>query len=150
MDFRQLQIFTREIIFRSRLAIPIDKEEFDWFNQGVTPELIQKTLAKTNDWRKYPGQKITPDEIENAVCNEYAITHDDMKVRSRKRDFVEPRQVAMYLLKNHSKLKPGQIADRFDGFNRCTVLHAANTIAMLRSNNKAISEKVRKIERKLL
>lgn len=67
------------------------------FNREVTLELAEQVLARSVRMVK---KQITIDSIKDAVCNYYNIKPEKLVMRSRKREIVVARQVAMYLSKN--------------------------------------------------
>ena len=54
-----------------------------------------------------------------------------MKAKSRKRELVHPRQVAMYLAKEKTDLSLKSIGYHFGGRDHSTVIHAVQTISDL-------------------
>jgi chromosomal replication initiator protein len=150
MDFSELIKYTREIIFRSRLAIPVDEEEFVWFNQGINPELIKLTLSKTKEWRVLPESKTTADEILNVVCNEYGITTAELHTRTRIREIVEARQMAVYLMKNYTKLSLRQIGEKVGGFDHATVVYGYSAIENFSKTDRKFAERLSGVQNLLI
>lgn len=68
-------------------------------------------------------------DIQRAVCEHYRISRDDMLSPSRFKMLVEPRQVGMYLAREHTRLSFNQIAARFNRADHTTVHHAHRKIA---------------------
>ena len=69
------------------------------------------------------GHTVTPASILLAVARYYGISADDLKGRSRQKQIVVPRQIAMYLLREDAHLSTpdvGRLLDR----DHTTVLHA--------------------------
>ena len=67
-------------------------------------------------------------EIQQAVCNVYNMTLDDMLRRRNHRSLSEPRQLAMYLAVRVTKLSLPQIAKVFER-DHTTVIHARDQVA---------------------
>lgn len=82
-------------------------------------------------------QFVTPEDIITIVSDEFKITPKMMFLETRKRAVVEPRQVALYLIKTHLSMtleKIGNIAlnyGRKTPLDHATVLHAYKAINSL-------------------
>lgn len=83
-----------------------------------------------------PGLKYKPKQIRDnhefiikTVLEYFRFTDiKDIAIKSRKRKFVYPRQVCMYLLCKYSKLTLETIGDMFGGRDHTTVMHAKDAI----------------------
>ncbi len=71
---------------------------------------------------------VSPESILLAVGRYFAISLDALKGRSRHREVVVPRQVAMYLLKEDARLSAPDIG-RLLQRDHTTVLHGVNAVA---------------------
>lgn len=75
-----------------------------------------------------PYRKTSPQTILKSVADFYSITLADLVKRSRKKEVVKPRQVAMYLLREETKLSFPEIGQRLGGRDHSTVIHACEKI----------------------
>lgn len=67
--------------------------------------------------------------IINAVLHHFNVEWEQVNQISRKREFIIPRQVIMYLLYSHTSLTLEKIGGLFaKNFDHTTVVHARNTI----------------------
>ena len=69
-----------------------------------------------------------PDEIIQKVAGYYQITIEDLKGKSREQKYATPRQVAMFILREDSKINLSSIGKLFGGRDHSTVLHAIRRI----------------------
>ena len=69
-----------------------------------------------------------PDEIIQKVASYYQITIEDLKGKSREQRYAIPRQVAMFILREDSKINLSSIGKLFGGRDHSTVLHAIRRI----------------------
>ena len=76
-------------------------------------------------------REVTIDSVQEAVADFYNVTIADLKAKSRKRELVHPRQVAMYLAKEKTDLSLKSIGYHFGGRDHSTVIHAVQTISDL-------------------
>jgi chromosomal replication initiator protein len=69
------------------------------------------------------------EEIQDAVCETFAITREELLSASRAARLVWPRQVAMYLARESTALTFPDIGRSFGGRNHTTVMHAVKRTA---------------------
>ena len=71
---------------------------------------------------------MTIDEIQRIVCEYFDIAQDLVKAKTRKREIVQARQVAMYFCKQFTKHSLKTIGLHFGGRDHSTVIHANQTV----------------------
>lgn len=74
-------------------------------------------------------KEVTIDTVQELVADFFGITVADLKSKSRKREAVHPRQVAMYLAKEKTDLSLKSIGYHFGGRDHSTVIHAIQTLS---------------------
>lgn len=67
--------------------------------------------------------KISANQILNAVAGYYGLTEDDLRSPQRSRRIAQPRQVAMYLLREETDASLPQIGAELGGRDHTTVLY---------------------------
>lgn len=67
-------------------------------------------------------------KIIRIVADNTGITYEQMKTKSRKREFVESRQICMYLIHKYTKLSLRLIGLKFGGREHSTVIHACQKV----------------------
>lgn len=75
-----------------------------------------------------PYRKTSPQSILKSVSEFYNISSSDLIKRSRKKEVVKPRQVAMFLLREETKLSFPEIGQKLGGRDHSTVIHACEKI----------------------
>ena len=75
--------------------------------------------------------KITPDKIMDKVCTLYNVTKDELIGKSRVRQLVIPRQVAMYLCSKLTDMNSAMIGNTFGGKDRTSVIHNVQKIEVM-------------------
>ena len=74
-------------------------------------------------------------DIEQAVCSLFGVTLDDLKSSKRQKSLSQPRMLAMYLARKHTRSAYSEIGDYFGGRNHSTVIAAEKKVeASLKSN----------------
>jgi chromosomal replication initiator protein len=94
-------------------------------------------------------KSITIDVIKKLVSKHYGISIDDMVSRSRKRCFVKPRQMAMYLSRKYTDQSLESIGRSFKRYH-ATTLHSIGAIERDLKSNISVQKQMdilcRKIE----
>jgi len=105
----------------------------------ITMALAQDKLR---DQLQLKSRVITIEEIQKQVANYYNIRIQDMKSKGRKRNIAYPRQVAMYISKELTKMSMPEIADRFEKKDHTTILYAYRKIQEERNTDKDFDEEM--------
>lgn len=88
-------------------------------------------------------------KISSAVAEFYNISIDDLIKQSRKREYVKPRQIAMYLVRKELDTSFPSIGEFFGGRDHTTVMHAVEKIGGLVKNNETFKQELSLIMDKL-
>lgn len=92
-----------------------------------TPDL-KEVKNILNAYLSTPYKKTSPQTILKSVADFYSISLNDLLKRSRKKEVVKPRQVAMFLLREETKLSFPEIGQKLGGRDHSTVIHACTKI----------------------
>jgi chromosomal replication initiator protein len=90
-------------------------------------------------------KEVTVDSILDAVTSHFDVQMNDLKSKSRKRESVFPRQVAMYLMKEFTNLPLKSIGYHFGGRDHSTVIHAVQTISDMLETDKDVEKTMQKL-----
>ncbi len=83
-------------------------------------------------------REVNIDTVQEAVADYFNVTVADLKAKSRKRELVYPRQVAMFIAKEKTTLSLKSIGYHFGGRDHTTVIHAIHMVNdMLRDKPEA-------------
>lgn len=85
--------------------------------------------------------------IQDKVCSYFGITNEMFLSKTRKREIVQARQIAMYLSRNLTKTSLSSIGAQIGGKDHATVLHACNTVSDLIDTDRSFRGYVHDIER---
>ncbi|MBR1538252.1 MAG: chromosomal replication initiator protein DnaA [Bacteroidales bacterium] len=114
--------------------------------QEITLDLAQRLVDKiVTD----PKSEITVGKIQDVVCNYFNISDEVFLSKTRKREIVQARQIAMYLSRNLTKTSLSSIGAQLGGKDHATVLHACNTVGDLMDTDRSFRGFVHDIERVL-
>jgi len=89
-----------------------------------------------------PYRKTSPQNVLKAVADFYNIPLNDLMKRSRKKEVVRPRQIAMYLLREEIKLSFPEIGQKLGGRDHSTVIHACDKIRKDEASNEPMKQEL--------
>lgn len=89
---------------------------------------IKEVKNILNTYLSAPYRKTPPPAVLKAVADFYNISLADLLKRSRKKEVVRPRQIAMFLLREETKLSFPEIGQKLGGRDHSTVIHACEKI----------------------
>lgn len=112
----------------------------------VTLSLAQELIEKIVSNHK---KDITVDTILDTVCDYFGFTKDTLLSKTRKREIVQARQIAMYLSRNLTGSSLDFIGSQMGGKNHATVLYACNTVCDLMATDKSFKQYICDLEKKL-
>lgn len=87
------------------------------------------------------ARRVDDNIILNAVAEFFGITIDDLVSHSRRKEVVEPRQIAMYLLRDISELSYPHIGDKM-GRDHTTAIHSYEKINNEINRNSTLNQKI--------
>ena len=95
---------------------------------------------------KVDNHPLTIDDILEKVCKHYNVSQQHVFSKSRKRDYVQVRQVSMYLATKYTKMPAGRIGQLIGNRDHSTVIHSCNTVEKRLKVDKAFSAELSSIE----
>ncbi len=94
-------------------------------------------------------KELSIDYITKSVCGYFNISSDLLSAKTRKREIVQARQIAMFFCKNLTKSSLSTIGATIGGKDHATVLHAYKTISNLIETDKSFKLQIDEIEKKI-
>ncbi|MFB6098473.1 MAG: chromosomal replication initiator protein DnaA [Salinibacter sp.] len=92
---------------------------------------------------------LTIEDIQRVVCEHLDIPEDQILGKTRKRNVVRARQIAMHFVKKHTEHSLKDIGLHFGGRDHSTVIHAINTVDERTEEDEQFRDTVENIGRKL-
>jgi len=111
----------------------------------LTPKLVETALADLLPRRS----KVEPGEVVESVADAFGIDMDRMLSRERSREVALPRQVAMYLLREESKVSLPSIGETLGGRDHTTIMYGCHKIADLLERDDHLRRQVIEIRENL-
>lgn len=104
-------------------------------------ECVVKRVVKTTAEKK----PISIDEILTKVCAFYNVSKDDIFTKSRKKNFVQARQVSMYMAQTYTDASLNRIGKLIGKRDHATVLYACNQVRDRIKVDNAFKEEIESI-----
>jgi chromosomal replication initiator protein len=112
----------------------------------ITLDLTRNVIDKLV---KNSKKEISVDYIQKIVCDYFNISPDQLHSKTRKREIVQARQIAMFFSKSLTKSSLASIGSQIGGKDHATVLHACKTVNNLMDTDKRFKQTIENIEKKL-
>ncbi|WP_075602518.1 chromosomal replication initiator protein DnaA [Saccharicrinis aurantiacus] len=105
----------------------------------VATSIVEKLVRK-------PTKELSVDSIQKTVCEYFGLQMDVLQSKTRKREIVQARQVAMYFSKSLTGSSLSAIGLQIGKKDHATVLHACKTVNNLIETNKDFKSQMQEIE----
>ncbi len=112
----------------------------------ITLELAKQMIDRLV---KNSKKELSVDYIQKVVCDYFNLSPDSLQSKTRKREIVQARQIAMYFSKTLTKSSLASIGAQIGGKDHATVLHACKTVNNLMDTDKRFKGQIESIEKKL-
>ncbi len=114
--------------------------------KSITLDLAKKMIDK---FVKSTTREISIDYIQKIVSDYFNLSLDAINSKTRKREIVQARQLAMYFAKKHTKASLATIGLHCGNKDHATVLHACRTVNNLVETDKQFRIFVEEIDKKI-
>ncbi|MEK7674041.1 MAG: chromosomal replication initiator protein DnaA [Patescibacteria group bacterium] len=165
---------TRVAILRSKSqerGVLIDNKILDIIAQKITRNIrelegaLNLILFKIKDVNKLTEDKInellkdylqvyyrnvTPKKIVKTITEFYSLKEDDMVKKTRKKEVIRPRQIAMYLLRDLGKMSYTSIGEFFNNRDHTTIIYSCEKIEKEVIHNLDLTQEIEIIKSKIL
>lgn len=111
-------------------------------NLDLAKQMIDKFVKNT-------AREVSIDYIQKVVCDYFDLPIELLKSKTRKREVVQARQIAMYFAKKMTKSSLANIGMHCGGKDHATVLHACRTVNNLNETDKQFKRYLEDLEKKL-
>lgn len=114
--------------------------------KSITLELAKQMIDK---FVKNTAREVSIDYIQKVVCDYFDLPIELLKSKTRKREVVQARQIAMYFAKKMTKSSLANIGMHCGGKDHATVLHACRTVNNLQETDKTFRGYLEDLDKKL-
>lgn len=98
----------------------------------ITVELAMEALKESSTNTQ---EEIKADDIIKCVCDFYKLDKADLIGKKKNKEFVEPRQICIYLINDLMSLPLVTIGQKMGGRDHTTVIYARDKVAELIKTN---------------
>jgi chromosomal replication initiator protein len=133
----------RIVAYHSLTGRPIDA--------ALAEEVLTGLYPSSGGCSRAPRAAVPPtvERIQAATCELFGITRDELLSTSRAQRVAWPRQLAMYLAREHTSHSLPAIARAFGGRNHTTVLHACRRASERLAGDPDASDTVRTLAERI-
>jgi chromosomal replication initiator protein len=114
--------------------------------KAITLDLAKQMIDK---FVKNTAREVSIDYIQKVVCDYFDLPIELLKSKTRKREVVQARQIAMYFAKKMTKSSLANIGLHCGGKDHATVLHACRTVNNLSETDKNFRKYLEDLDKKL-
>ncbi|MEQ8909562.1 MAG: chromosomal replication initiator protein DnaA [Vicingaceae bacterium] len=114
--------------------------------KAVTLDLAKQMIDK---FVKNTAREVSIDYIQKVVCDYFDLPIELLKSKTRKREVVQARQIAMFFAKKMTKSSLANIGMHCGGKDHATVLHACKTVNNLIDTDKRFRGYITDLEKKI-
>jgi len=111
-------------------------------NLELAVTIIDKLVKNTK-------RELSIDYIQKVVCDHFSLPIDVLQAKTRKREIVQARQIAMYFSKTLTKASLASIGSQIGKKDHATVLHACKTVNNLMDTDRGFKTQIDEIDKKL-
>ena len=105
------------------------------FNIKTIEKVINETIERTS-------VNISPNQIISSVSSFFEISPNELIGRGRKKEVVEPRQIAIYLLRDMLKMSYPYIAEKMGKRDHTTAIYAYEKMSKSIEKNTDLNQKI--------
>ena len=116
------------------------------YNRDVDLDLAECVVKKVV---KVEKKQLTIENIITKVCAHFDVDTISIQSRSRKREIVQARQIAMYLAKKYTEASSAQIGSAIGKKDHATVLHSCKMVRNQLDVDKELRAQLEDIEAEL-
>ena len=114
--------------------------------KSITLDLAKQMIDK---FVKNTAREVSIDYIQKVVCDYFDLPIELLKSKTRKREVVQARQIAMFFAKQLTKSSLASIGAHCGGKDHATVLHACKTVNNLIDTDKRFKGYIEDLEKKI-
>lgn len=165
-DFDTRVAIIKKKLFKDGIEIPMDVIEYLAYNfttnvreiEGAINSLLAESIVNNKQINlettkiiverliHNPSREFTIDYIQRKICEYFNVPIEMLNSKSRKRDIVQARQLAMFFSKKFTKASLASIGLMCGNKDHATVLHACKTVTNLIDTDKSFKQQVHEIE----
>ena len=130
-NVRELEgVLNKVLFYQDARRVSVDEK--------LVEDIIEKSLQNFS-------KRVSDDQVLKAVADFFSVSVGDLITRGRKKEVVEPRQIAMYLLRDILEMSYPYIGEKL-GRDHTTAIHAVEKINQEINKNSSLNQKINLIK----
>ncbi|MCD6130395.1 MAG: chromosomal replication initiator protein DnaA [Deltaproteobacteria bacterium] len=97
----------------------------------------------------YKKEKLSMENIQQAIADNYHITLDNMLSRKRNKEIIKPRKIAIYLIRKLTNHSLSEIKSKFNINSHATIIHAVKKIEDSIQKDEVFRHEIENLEKNL-
>ncbi|HEB75176.1 MAG TPA: chromosomal replication initiator protein DnaA [Nitrospirae bacterium] len=114
-----------------------------------TPITLDMAKEVLKDFLYDEERPLTVELIQKAVADFYGIRFQELKTKKRTKEIALPRQIAMYLSREHTDLSLNDIGKNFGGKDHATVIYACRQIEKRKNTDESFNRIIESLVNKI-
>lgn len=115
-------------------------------NKTIDVDLASHLIKKNENAAR---KTMTTEMIVEAICNYFNLNKEQLRSKTRKTEYAQARQIAMYLAKKYLNIPLSQIGQQIAGRDHSTVIYSCHKVQDLMAVDKSFKSNVEAIEEML-
>ena len=132
-NVREMEGLLNKVIFYSSLS-------------GSPVTTIAAAQEALKDSIKLSKDSIDENDIINTTCQYFGISYNDIVGKRRNKEFVEPRMIAIYLIRDILNMPLQAIGELFGGRDHTTIINARDKVSESLKTDKKTKMQVKDIQ----
>jgi len=113
------------------------------YKRALDPSTAERIIEEAT---QQSTVKVSPSQIIKVVSGFFEVSSNDLLGRARNKEFVEPRQIAMYLFRDMLNMSYPDIANRVGKRDHTTAIYAYKKVSNAAKENQELSQKLSMIK----
>ncbi len=106
-------------------------------NTQEVKELLKKNIR--------PPKTLTITQVIKTIANFYQVEEKNLFEKTRKKEIVKPRQIAMYLLREDLNLSYPYVGQKFGQMDHTTIIYAFRKISEMLKKDEKLNQEINSI-----
>ena len=150
LDYEVFEFLANEVTSSVRELVGALNRVLAFSKINTKSPTIHECKKILKDFINSNSKSINVESIQNIVASYFNLNLQEMLSARRSRSLARPRQIAMYLAKQHTTNSLPDIGRKFSNRDHTTVIHAVKKINELIDKDEEIRKNVLEIRKKIL
>ncbi len=113
----------------------------------ITIDLVNEALKESAGEKQ---EELKVEDIINCICSFYKVSKSDMLGKKKNKEFVEPRQICIYVITEMLNIPLQAVGEKMGGRDHSTMVYSRDKIAELIKTDSRLATEINDIKKRLL